>query len=91
MNTVVTLDKAGRVVIPKTVRDELHLGPGDPLDLGCEGESVTLRPMRSSSPLRRDRGVWVFQTGRTLPAAVADEVLRESRSRRDRSNRGDAR
>jgi len=40
----VTLDKAGRVVIPKTLRDELHLEPGDTLELEAEGERVTLRP-----------------------------------------------
>jgi AbrB family looped-hinge helix DNA binding protein len=29
MNTTVTLDKAGQVVIPKTLRDELRLEAGD--------------------------------------------------------------
>lgn len=91
MNTTVTIDKAGRVVIPKTLRDELHLESGDTLELGCEGETVTLRPMRSSTPLRKERGVWVFRTGEALPASVTDAVLRESRGQRDRSNRGDAR
>jgi AbrB family looped-hinge helix DNA binding protein len=91
VTTTVTLDKAGRVVIPKTLRDELHLESGDTLELGCEGETVTLRPMRSSSPLRKERGVWVFRTGERLPAAAADAVLREIRGQRDRDNRGDAR
>jgi AbrB family looped-hinge helix DNA binding protein len=91
VNTTVTLDKAGRVVIPKALRDELHLESGDTLELGCEGETVTLRPMRSSTPLRKERGVWVFRTGEALPASVADAVLRESRGQRGRSDRGDAR
>jgi AbrB family looped-hinge helix DNA binding protein len=91
MSATVTLDKAGRVVIPKSLRDELHLAPGDTLELGCEGDSVTLRPVRSSTPLRKERGVWVFRTGKALPAAAADEVLREIRGQRDRDNRGDAR
>jgi AbrB family looped-hinge helix DNA binding protein len=91
MTTTVTLDKAGRLVIPKTLRDELHLTPGDALELGCEGDSVTLRPVRSATPLRKERGVWVFRTGKTLPAAVADEVLREIRGQHDRDNRGNAR
>jgi AbrB family looped-hinge helix DNA binding protein len=33
MNTTVTIDKAGRVVIPKEIRDELRLEPGDSLAL----------------------------------------------------------
>jgi AbrB family looped-hinge helix DNA binding protein len=88
MNTTVTLDKAGRVVIPKTLRDELRLEPGDSLELESEGERVTLRPVRSASPLRKERGVWVFCSGKKLPAAVTDKTLRDIREQRDRENRG---
>jgi AbrB family looped-hinge helix DNA binding protein len=90
MNTSVTLDKAGRVVIPKTVRDELHLEPGDRLALALEGELVMLRPVRSSTPLRKERGVWVFRTSRKLPAAVTDKVLRDVRDQRAGQNRGES-
>ncbi len=38
MNTTVTLDKAGRVLIPKSLRDEMHLEAGDTLELESEGE-----------------------------------------------------
>jgi AbrB family looped-hinge helix DNA binding protein len=91
MNTTVTLDKAGRVVIPKTLRDELHLEPGDTLELESQGERVTLRPLRPSTPLRKERGVWVFRTGKKLSSAITDTVLRESREQRDRKSRGDSR
>ena len=49
MNTIVTLDKAGRVVIPKTLRDELHLEGGDTLELESEGDRMTLRPVRAAA------------------------------------------
>ncbi len=91
MNTTVTLDKAGRVVIPKTLRDELRLEPGDTLELESEGENVRLRPVRSSSPLRKDRGIWVFGTGKRIPAAVTDKVVSDTRAQRDRVNRGEGR
>jgi AbrB family looped-hinge helix DNA binding protein len=81
---MVTLDKAGRVVIPKPLRDELRLEPGDALELESQGGSVTLRPVRSSTPLRKERGVWVFRTGRKIPASVTDRVLKESREQRGR-------
>ncbi len=83
MNTTVTLDKAGRVVLPKTLRDELHLEPGDTLEVESEGERVTLRPLRGSTPLRKEHGVWVFRSGRKLTAAETDKVLGETRERRD--------
>ena len=87
-STIVTLDRAGRVVIPKSLRDELHLEPGDSLALDTQGDSVTLRPIRSTTPLRKDRGVWVFRTGQKLTAAMTEKALRESREQRDRGNRG---
>ena len=91
MNGTVTLDKAGRVVLPKTLRDELHLAPGDTLDVRVEGEQVTLRPRRTTPPLQKERGVWVFRTGETLPGAETLETLRHIREQRARHNAGNAR
>lgn len=88
LNTTVTLDSAGRVVIPKALRDELHLEAGDSLSLETVGETVTLRPVRSSSPLRKERGVWVFHGARKIDAAVTDGVLQATREQRERGNRG---
>ena len=52
MTTKLTFDKAGRVMIPKPLRQELRLGPGDTLQLDSEGEQITLRPMRRQSSLQ---------------------------------------
>lgn len=84
MKTTVTIDKAGRVVIPKALRDELRLQAGDTLELETEGERVTLRPVRSSTRLRKDRGVWVFRASHPVSAAVSERVLREVREQRSR-------
>ncbi len=91
MNTTVTLDKAGRVVIPKTLRDKLRLEPGDSLHLDSEGEKMILRPVSSVSPLMKERGVWVFRRGTKLPAAVTNNTLRDIREKRDRRNNGNSR
>jgi AbrB family looped-hinge helix DNA binding protein len=58
MTTTVTIDKAGRVVIPKEIRDGLRLEAGDTLAVESEGERVTLRPVRGVAPLQKERGVW---------------------------------
>ena len=86
MNTRLTLDRAGRIVIPKTLRDELGLEAGDALDLVCEGEQITLRPVRGTSPLTRERGVWVFRTGQPLSVETTDDVVRRIRDERDAEN-----
>lgn len=91
MNSKVTLDRAGRVVLPKTLRDELHLSPGDTLDLTVKGDEVTLRPRRGATPLQKERGVWVFRTGKPLTAGETEETLRNIRAQRHRQNVGERR
>lgn len=88
MQTRLTIDKAGRVVIPKPLREELHLEPGDALEMETAGESITLRPVRGTGPLIKEHGVWVFRTGQPLSAIATDEVLREIRDERDDANLG---
>jgi AbrB family looped-hinge helix DNA binding protein len=43
---MVTIDRAGRVVIPKDVRERLALGPDANLELDVEGGSIRLTPER---------------------------------------------
>ena len=80
MTTKLSLDKAGRVLIPKALRQELHLGPGDTLQLESEGEQITLRPMRTKALVKKERGVWVYQ-GESSNASVADVIDREREKR----------
>ena len=85
MNTTVTIDKAGRVVIPKQVRTELRLEAGDNLILESEGERVTLRPLHGGAQLQKERGVWVFHGGKPLLLDEANQLVREAREQRDRN------
>jgi AbrB family looped-hinge helix DNA binding protein len=80
--------RAGRVVIPKPLREELHLEPGDSLELESAGEQITLRPVRGTGPLTKEHGVWVFHYGQPLPASATDEMLQMIREERDMANLG---
>lgn len=90
MNIHVILDKAGRIVIPRRLREQLHLEPGDTLEMQTAGEQLTLRPIRKTAPLSKERGVWVLQTGHPMPASAPDEVLRQIREERELDNPGKA-
>jgi len=90
MTTRLIMDKAGRVVIPKPLRDQLHLEAGDALEMECAGEQISLRPIRGTGPISQEQGVWVFHSGQPLPASATDDMLDRIREERDLLNLGKA-
>jgi AbrB family looped-hinge helix DNA binding protein len=80
MASKVTLDKAGRVLIPKSIRQDLRLSPGDTLQLHREDDKITLRPDRPKALIRKERGVWVYQ-GEPASRSVV-ELIDQHRDRR---------
>ena len=80
MTTKLSLDKAGRVVIPKALRQELRLGPGDTLQLESQGDQITLRPLRPEALLKKEHGVWVYQ-GEPAHVSIPDLIDREREKR----------
>jgi len=74
-----TLDKFGRIVIPKQVRDDLGLIPGSVLKIEERDKKIVLKPLAESSPLVVEDGILVF-TGE-----VEGEI--ETAVRRDRDAR----
>ena len=91
MVTTLTLDKAGRVVLPKPVRDELQLGPGDTLELHSSEDQIVLRPARSKARMYRKQGVWVLHGDAPLPADVVEKTLQRVRRERERQILGKSR
>jgi AbrB family looped-hinge helix DNA binding protein len=76
MPTKVSLDRAGRLVLPKSLRDEMHLEPGDDLLVESEGDRITLRPVRPEALLKKEHGVWVYQgesTDLSIPKLIDQE------------------
>ena len=83
MTNTLTIDKAGRIVLPKPLRDELQLEAGDSLELNTKGEEITLRPIRGNAPLKKKKGVWVFQAGQSLAEDAVEKTIREVRRERE--------
>ena len=78
------IDKAGRIVIPKPLRMELHLDPGDSLTLDSVGDEIVLRPIHEKAHMRKERGIWVFRSGHPMKdISIPDMIdkVREERSR----------
>ncbi len=75
-----TINKAGRIQLPKVLCDKLHLRPGDRLSLTVEGGEIRLRPAPHTSLVREKRGVWVF-CGEPTDTSVFDPVDRQREQR----------
>ena len=88
MVTTLTVDKAGRVVLPKPVREELQLAPGDSLELESSEDRIVLRPARGKGRMYKKQGVWVFDSGEPLDTETVNRTLRKVREERDRRNLG---
>ena len=71
----VTIDSAGRLVIPKKIREEAGLKPGAPLDISCREGQIEIQPaaMRLRF-LRRGRFVVALPKKRHLDAFTAETV-----------------
>ena len=88
MKDRLTIDKAGRIVLPKPLRDELRLEAGDTLEVESSGEEITLRPARGNTLLRKKQGVWVYRAGEPLTQATVDKTVRQIREERETQNLG---
>ncbi len=75
-----TLDKFGRIVIPKRVREHLGLTPGTALEIEAIGEDVVLKPVRQEPYIRDKEGVLVFTGSATGDLLEALRRHREERS-----------
>src|SRR3989454_2508993 len=84
--TTLTLDKTGRLVLPKPVRDELQLRPGDSLELESSEERIVLRPARGNARMRKKQGIWVLHGGAPPSAGVGRATNRRAREGRERKD-----
>ena len=81
-----TIDKAGRVVIPKAIRDAAGLTPGMELDIRCNDGRIEIEPAAIPVKLvRRPGGMLVavpLVPVEPLPHEVLERTLEELRNER---------
>jgi AbrB family looped-hinge helix DNA binding protein len=72
-----TIDKAGRVVIPKPIRDALGLTAGAEVDIEIEGLAVRMEGVHGGdSRLKEVDGLLVIAADPNEPRLTVDEVRR---------------
>ena len=76
-----TLDRFGRIVIPKKIREDLHLQVGSPIRIE-EGEGeIVLKPVEGEPSLVKKDGVLVFSGKAVGNVETAIEEHREERNK----------
>lgn len=79
---LIQMDKAGRVVLPKSVRDQLGLQAGDQLRVTLQTNGVELSPSKPGPRLEEADGLLVLK-GVEWPGDGMDLVSRERQDRLD--------
>ena len=77
----VTIDKAGRIVIPKRVRERYDMHPGVPIELENGAEGIVLKVITKQPSLIKKQGILIHHGSDTVSLDMADVVNRERHRR----------
>lgn len=77
MNTIVEIDRAGRIVVPKKFRDALHLKPGTRLKIEQTGERLTLEQDLAEPWFEMRDGLLVMVGGSPVTVEDTNKILRQ--------------
>jgi AbrB family looped-hinge helix DNA binding protein len=78
----ITIDKAGRIVVPKTLRERYNLQPGTSIEMEPVADGIHLKAANREPSLVRKEGLLVHHGTDVVDLDVADFIKKE-RSRRE--------
>ncbi len=81
MSATAEFDKAGRIVVPKKLRDSLHLVAGTRVTFRQQHGEIVIAPVARPRGLYMKNGIPVYDTGRTLPPEHVNWVEQDREDR----------
>lgn len=77
---ITTMDRAGRLVIPKKVRDEVGLVPGEPLNVTIRDGCVEITPAPRPVRIAKKGSLTVAESNEPY-GSLDEETVRRTRKR----------
>src|SRR5207302_8577406 len=77
VSTTITIERAGRLVLPKAIREALRVGEGDSFEIEREDDRIVLSPVRTRAGLHKEHGVWVYRSGTAADVSIPDLIDRQ--------------
>lgn len=78
---LVTIDGAGRLVVPKALREQFNLTPGCELEIEAGANGITLRRTDIEPALVRKQGLLVHHGSVRAPVDIGEFVRAERKAR----------
>ena len=78
---VITIDKAGRLIVPKELRERYNMHAGTQIEIEPEADGIRLRVVGMRPSLIRRRGILIHHGGATVDLDVASFLDREREGR----------
>lgn len=88
MKSTLTIDKAGRMVLPQKVRKQFGLRTGSELELKVSANAITLYPSDAKPSLTNEHGLYVHEG---TPDDMLLDAVDRTRDDRDRAVWGGSR
>ena len=80
-----TVDKFGRILIPKALRDDFNLTAGALLDIEEKADQIVLKPVQERPAVMQKKGFLVY-TGK--PVGCIEDIAKQERENRLRKISG---
>lgn len=81
------IDGAGRIVVPKPLRDRLGLRGGSEIEISEVPDGLLLKPLREEPSMKEVNGLWVHQ-GKIPPGFDWGGFFEDQREKRVRKTHG---
>lgn len=77
-----TIDRAGRLVIPRSLRDRIGLARGGAVEVELDGAAIRIEPVPGSELREKDGLLLIPGTGVPIDQTLVSEMIDADRHRR---------